>query len=221
MKVFANSLGATFLSALVAATAVAQPTEGRGGRERNRERGPRTERQGREGRQRPPSPIMAALDTDQDGEISAKEIENAVAALKTLDKDGNGTLSRQELFAQADGGRGEGFGRGGFGRGGFGGPGGPGGRGGRGPGGGDFVARLMQEDKNGDGKLTKDEVPERMQRMFDRVDANGDGAIDKAELEQMAQRFQGGGRQGSGRGGRPEGDRPERRRRPQRPDSDS
>ena len=32
-------------------------------------------------------PIMTALDADEDGEISAEEIENAVAALKELDKE--------------------------------------------------------------------------------------------------------------------------------------
>ncbi|MDC0503818.1 hypothetical protein OAN94_06035, partial [Verrucomicrobiales bacterium] len=32
-----------------------------------------------------------------DGEISAKEIENAVAALKELDEDGDGRLSRKEI----------------------------------------------------------------------------------------------------------------------------
>src|SRR5580700_174359 len=41
--------------------------------------------------------LMQALDTDGDGELSAKEIENATASLKTLDKDKNGILSRQEL----------------------------------------------------------------------------------------------------------------------------
>ena len=35
----------------------------------------------------------------------------------------------------------------------------------------------MQHDKNKDGKITKDELPERAQRMFDRLDTNSDGAI--------------------------------------------
>jgi hypothetical protein len=38
-------------------------------------------------------PLMTALDTDQDGELSAAEIEKAVAALKTLDKNKDGKLS--------------------------------------------------------------------------------------------------------------------------------
>ena len=43
------------------------------------------------------SPLMQALDADGDGELSAKEIENATVALKTLDRDKNGKLTRQEL----------------------------------------------------------------------------------------------------------------------------
>jgi len=71
----------------------------------------------------------------------------------------------------------------------------------------------MEHDKNGDGQLTRDELPEFMQRMFDRVDSNGDDAIDKNELEEMAARFSQGG-PGSKRGGRPRGDQPERPKRP-------
>ena len=41
------------------------------------------------------SPLMQALDADGDGELSAKEIENATAALNTLDKDKKGMHSRQ------------------------------------------------------------------------------------------------------------------------------
>jgi uncharacterized protein YuzE len=39
-------------------------------------------------------PVMTVLDADQDGEISAKEIENAVAALKGLDKNKDGKLRK-------------------------------------------------------------------------------------------------------------------------------
>jgi len=57
---------------------------------------------------------------------------------------------------------------------------------------------LMQFDKNGDGKVGRDELPEQMQGFFDRMDANGDGSIDKAEIEAMRARFQKGGKGGSG-----------------------
>jgi len=166
---------------------------------------------------RPPRfPLMVALDTDEDGEISAEEIENAVKALKKLDKDDDGRLSRQELRIEFPG-RGPGGefrgpgGRGGPGqpgrRGGPGGdfrgpggrgePGGPGWR--RGPGGqggpggpgrgGLSVERLMALDKDGDGKVTKEELPEPMQRVLQRGDANGDGAIDREEAEELVEQL--------------------------------
>ena len=55
------------------------------------------------------SPLMAALDTDKDGSLSADEMKNAETALKTLDKDGDGKLSPEELRPpgrEGEGGRG-------------------------------------------------------------------------------------------------------------------
>lgn len=47
---------------------------------------------------RPPEPpILAALDANHDGVIDASEIANAVAALKTLDKNNDGKLTQDEL----------------------------------------------------------------------------------------------------------------------------
>jgi Ca2+-binding EF-hand superfamily protein len=40
----------------------------------------------------------------------------------------------------------------------------------------------MANDKNKDGKLSKAELPERMQGIFARADANKDGFLTKAEL---------------------------------------
>ena len=57
-------------------------------------------------------PVLAALDADKDRKISSKEIDNA-AALRTLDKNGDGNLTEDEVRPS------------------FGGRGGPGGRGGR------------------------------------------------------------------------------------------
>ncbi|REJ71078.1 MAG: hypothetical protein DWQ34_14315 [Planctomycetota bacterium] len=42
-------------------------------------------------------PVIAALDTDEDGVLSAEEIADATKALKTLDKDEDGTLSAEEM----------------------------------------------------------------------------------------------------------------------------
>jgi hypothetical protein len=50
------------------------------------------------GRHHPPlPPIVAALDANHDGIIDATEIANASQALKTLDKNGDGQLTRDEL----------------------------------------------------------------------------------------------------------------------------
>jgi len=43
-------------------------------------------------------PVLAALDTDHDGEISASEIGHAAAALRTLDRNHDGYLSPDELL---------------------------------------------------------------------------------------------------------------------------
>jgi formylglycine-generating enzyme required for sulfatase activity len=81
-----------------------------GGQQRG---GPQVGRQGMEqrgpqgGRQRGPgggqgggasrNPVILALDTNRDGELSASEITNAAASLKSLDKNGDGNLSRDEM----------------------------------------------------------------------------------------------------------------------------
>jgi len=207
----------------------------RGSREGDRaprdgERGPREGERGPGGDRGPGNflrmlPVIAALDADMDGVISAKEIDNAVAALKTLDKNNDGKLTEEELRPNFGPGGPGGFGGGPGGRGGFGGaPGGAGGpaagQGGRGFGNPEeMIARIMSEnDKNKDGKLTGDEIPERMRAGLERIDTNKDSAIDKAELEAMMRNF-GRGRPG-GEGGRPpEGNR-EGGNRPQRPSAE-
>lgn len=50
-----------------------------------------------EPRKLPPPPVIAALDSDRDGTISAEEMENAPASLKSLDKNDDGELSPEEL----------------------------------------------------------------------------------------------------------------------------
>ena len=52
---------------------------------------------GLDGQRPPPPPIIAALDANKDGVIDETEIANASAALKTLDKNGDGKLTRDEL----------------------------------------------------------------------------------------------------------------------------
>ena len=73
----------------------------------------------------------------------------------------------------------------------------------------DIIKRIKESDKNKDGKITKDELPEQMQRMFPRIDTNQDGAIDREELavmeQRMAQRGQPGQRPEGQPGQRPQG----------------
>jgi len=83
----------------------------------------------------------------------------------------------------------------------------------------DMIKRIKDSDKNNDGKITKDELPEQMQRMFPRIDTNQDGAIDREELavmeKRMAERGQGGQRPEGQPGQRPEGQPGQRPQNPQ------
>lgn len=178
---------------------------------------PRGERdgEGRPGGPRP-NPLMMIFDIDQDGKLSKDEVAKAADSLGKLDRNDDGIIEADELprppRPQFGGGRpggGQGFDRGAF------------------------VNRLMENDKNSDGKLSKDEMPERFpQQAFDRFDEDKDGSITKKELEAAMERFsQFRGRRPGGEGrpgeGRPEGRRPRpegeeggrRERRPERPDA--
>ncbi|MEC7501169.1 MAG: hypothetical protein VX970_05530 [Planctomycetota bacterium] len=48
-----------------------------------------------------------------------------------------------------------------------------------------LVDRLYQFDANDDGKLSKDELPNRAKRLVEQADRDQDGMIDRAELEQF------------------------------------
>ena len=55
---------------------------------------------------RRPPPVIEALDVDQDGKLSAEELKNATESLLTLDTNGDGELTGDEMFPPppADGG---------------------------------------------------------------------------------------------------------------------
>lgn len=123
-------------------------------------------------------PVLNALDADHDGVISAAEIANASAALLTLDKNGDGQLAPDELRPRQ-------------------------------PTAADRVDHLLDEwDTNKDGKLSKEEMPDRMQAQFEAIDTNHDGFADKAELltwfQNNSQMQRGPGAPGGG--GRPAGE---------------
>lgn len=120
-------------------------------------------------------PIMVALDTDEDGVLSATEIENAPKSLLKLDKNGDGQLSLEELrpdpskMANLSGMQGPGQNN---------------------PPNAAMMIRMFENrDTDGDGKLTGDEIPERLRERVNFVDTNGDGSIQKAELEDMVERM--------------------------------
>ncbi|HLJ92570.1 MAG TPA: hypothetical protein VKU02_05180 [Gemmataceae bacterium] len=49
-----------------------------------------------------------------------------------------------------------------------------------------IVERILSFDKNKDGKVAKDELPERMQNLIERGDTNKDGVLDSAEINKLA-----------------------------------
>lgn len=97
---------------------------------------------------------------------------------------------------------------------GMGGPGGGGPGGGGAPGGGrgfDPEAMFAERDADGDGKLSGDEMSERMLENLEAIDTDGDGAVSKEELLARMSQFGGrGGRGGPGAGAGGEGGRRQR-----------
>jgi Ca2+-binding EF-hand superfamily protein len=53
-----------------------------------------------------------------------------------------------------------------------------------------MIDRVMESDKDGDGKLSKSEVPRHLAQMLGGADTNGDGSIDRAELTNAMQNSQ-------------------------------
>ncbi len=105
------------------------------------------------------NPVLRALDTNRDGAISAAEIAAAASALRTLDANHDGMLSEDETAYIYEGRSGSAD---------------------------EMAGMLMSFDRNGDGKLSREEVPERMQGLFDRGDKNHDGVLTADEIHELA-----------------------------------
>jgi Ca2+-binding EF-hand superfamily protein len=116
---------------------------------------------------RPPGPpvFFAKLDQNRDGSLSKEELARAPEMFAELDANSDGRLEPGELFRPA---------------------GMPGrAQAGAGPQRGEFLTRFLKEnDRNADGKLSKDEAPERMRANFERIDRNSDSTLDTDELRQ-------------------------------------
>ena len=104
-------------------------------------------------------PAFGALDTDDDGEISAGEISAAAESLASLDDDGDGRLSGDELRPP---------------------PPPPIGGPARTPS--EATAAFLAFDDDGNGALGGAELPSQFRSLVSRADADGDGAATAAEI---------------------------------------
>jgi Ca2+-binding EF-hand superfamily protein len=114
--------------------------------------------------------LMVVLDTNRDGSLSSNEINEAIVALRKLDLNNDGQLDPKELRAIQTPSR---------------------------PSSeiplpppevpqySAFTRLIMESDKNKDGKVTKSELPEQMQRIFETADTNKDGVITLEEAERL------------------------------------
>lgn len=123
---------------------------------------------------------IMAKDKDQNGKLTPEELtENERQMLQGADQNNDGAIDRQELLAMGNKGNANGPG-GNFA--------GGGNRVGTGRGN-EAMGRFFQYDRNGDGRLTADEVPPQAMGMLRGGDLNGDRAIDAAEMQAIVARL--------------------------------
>ncbi|MDE1163756.1 MAG: EF-hand domain-containing protein [Acidobacteriaceae bacterium] len=118
-------------------------------------------------------PLLNTLDANHDGVIEADEIAAAPKALLALDKNGDGEITPDEMKPRQMTSE-------------------------------ERAKHMLEEwDTNQDGKLSKAEMPERMQAQFEKIDTNSDGFADLEELKVYFASMPAGGfgRPGGGEGG--------------------
>jgi hypothetical protein len=123
---------------------------------------------------------IMAKDKNHDNKLTPDELtENERQMLQGADQNNDGAVDRQELAAMGNKGNANG-------------PGGNFANGGNGVGSGrgnEAMGRFFQYDRNGDGRLTADEVPPQAMGMLRGGDLNGDHAIDAAEMQAIIARL--------------------------------
>jgi len=129
--------------------------------------------------------LLAAMDADHDGVVTKIEMNKAMVALRKVHKDKQGNMVVPDKAATdpnttapgADAGAGQG-------------------QDGVGAGAGanqrnnnEAMTWFMGYDKNGDGKLSANEVPQQMRAGLQAADLNGDGFIDAKEFQAFSRRM--------------------------------
>ena len=130
---------------------------------------------------------LKEMDTDGDGRVSRAEWKGEAQGFDLFDKNKDGFLDKDDAP------RGMGMGGGQPGQGGMGG-------GGKGPDPEAVKARWKKMDRDGDGKVSKDEYTGDFE--FERLDADKDGFLTDADLAKLGEAMGGGGR-GGAPGGKP------------------
>lgn len=133
--------------------------------------------QGGNPRARAAAAMFDRFDINGDGKITREEFDEANAQrFEQLDVNKDGSITFEELTAQSKGQNAQ-----------------------------RMRALFDHADKNGDGRLDKDEFAAISDMQFERIDINGDGVITREEFDEFIAQRQGQGQRGQGQGMRGQG----------------